>query len=300
MVEYLTNASAAIAISTPTSNALGDALDTSDIAIQQLLLLGEKEWNQSKIMIVGEGRAGKTALSRSIQGQPFEHTPSTVGIEEHNLTFTKSTVVAGSEVGQWQTRDVSVSELEAGIADMLLARTGEGKTSAAVAVTVADLMGDANTATKERVNAEGPPLAGHDGSSSNMLGVAATSSTTSATNSTNDGNFNPREKQQQPTMSSNDSVTVVGNKKNKRGENKEEEDKEFSGKYSAAAAAAAAAGEMSYDVERIKLLAESIRTNGSKVVISLYDFGGQSVFNVIHHFFSHNLVCMCWSSTWRN
>jgi GTPase SAR1 family protein len=38
-------------------------------------------WNRSKIMLVGQGRAGKTALARSMMGEPFRETPSTIGGE---------------------------------------------------------------------------------------------------------------------------------------------------------------------------------------------------------------------------
>jgi GTPase SAR1 family protein len=38
-------------------------------------------WNRSKIMLVGQGRAGKTALARSMMVEPFRETPSTIGGE---------------------------------------------------------------------------------------------------------------------------------------------------------------------------------------------------------------------------
>ncbi len=37
--------------------------------MKEALLSGKKEWGRSKIMIVGEGRAGKTALANSILGR---------------------------------------------------------------------------------------------------------------------------------------------------------------------------------------------------------------------------------------
>ena len=40
----------------------------------------KKELRRSKIMIVGEGCAGKTAFANSIIGKIFEETESTVGI----------------------------------------------------------------------------------------------------------------------------------------------------------------------------------------------------------------------------
>ncbi len=39
-------------------------------------------WGRSKIMIVGEGRAGKSALSNSLLGKAFSSTESTIGISQ--------------------------------------------------------------------------------------------------------------------------------------------------------------------------------------------------------------------------
>jgi hypothetical protein len=53
--------------------------------IEEALMSGWKQWRRSKIMIVGEGRAGKTGLANSIIGKPFEDTVSTVGINDMTL-----------------------------------------------------------------------------------------------------------------------------------------------------------------------------------------------------------------------
>jgi ethanolamine utilization protein EutP (predicted NTPase) len=50
--------------------------------IEEALMSGWKQWRRSKIMIVGESRAGKTGLANSIIGKPFEDTVSTVGIND--------------------------------------------------------------------------------------------------------------------------------------------------------------------------------------------------------------------------
>ena len=47
-----------------------------------IIIQGFKKWERSKIMVVGEGRAGKTALTNSIIGRPFVETSSTIGINE--------------------------------------------------------------------------------------------------------------------------------------------------------------------------------------------------------------------------
>ena len=54
-------------------------------ALERALKLGEKAWNRSKLMLVGEGRAGKTALANALLGLPFCETPSTVGIESREV-----------------------------------------------------------------------------------------------------------------------------------------------------------------------------------------------------------------------
>jgi hypothetical protein len=70
---------------------------------------------RSKIMIVGEGRAGKTALTDSIVGKPFRETlPSTIGIEElscevpsqHSLTSTVEAAAAAATAAAVNTFDI--------------------------------------------------------------------------------------------------------------------------------------------------------------------------------------------------
>jgi len=51
--------------------------------LHQALQQGTRAWNRSKIMIVGDGRAGKTALANSIMGEEFAHTESTIGESKH-------------------------------------------------------------------------------------------------------------------------------------------------------------------------------------------------------------------------
>ena len=51
------------------------------VALMQLAMeKGEKPWGRSTVMFVGAGRAGKTGTERSMLGYAFEHTESTVGI----------------------------------------------------------------------------------------------------------------------------------------------------------------------------------------------------------------------------
>jgi GTPase SAR1 family protein/DNA-binding MarR family transcriptional regulator len=52
-------------------------------------------WNRSKIMLVGQGRSGKTALARSMMGEPFKETPSTIGGEIFEREIREGSVKGG-------------------------------------------------------------------------------------------------------------------------------------------------------------------------------------------------------------
>jgi GTPase SAR1 family protein len=78
--------------------------------IQSALDTGEKAWNRSKIMLVGEGRAGKTALAKSFMGTAFAPTKSTCGIDQFRVEVTNA--IVGSA---WRALCAPESELDAAI-----------------------------------------------------------------------------------------------------------------------------------------------------------------------------------------
>jgi tRNA U34 5-carboxymethylaminomethyl modifying GTPase MnmE/TrmE len=45
----------------------------------------EKKWNRSKVMLVGERRAGKTCLANALMNNPFSNTASTRGAEQFTM-----------------------------------------------------------------------------------------------------------------------------------------------------------------------------------------------------------------------
>ena len=59
--------------------------DLPKILMQIAREKGEKEWGRSTVMFVGAGRAGKTGTERSMLGYAFEHTESTVGINNEYM-----------------------------------------------------------------------------------------------------------------------------------------------------------------------------------------------------------------------
>jgi GTPase SAR1 family protein len=81
-----------------------------------------REWNRCRISIVGEGRAGKTALSRSLEGKAFEQTTSTIGVSR--FTCEVKHVAVGAS-GAWQSVARPEKELENALADMVTERQHE-------------------------------------------------------------------------------------------------------------------------------------------------------------------------------
>jgi GTPase SAR1 family protein len=75
----------------------------------------KKEWRRSKIMIVGEGCAGKTAFASSIIGKKYEETESTVGIN----AFLCSVTHAALSKSEWKKCEKIEKEYENAIAEHL-------------------------------------------------------------------------------------------------------------------------------------------------------------------------------------
>ena len=72
------------------------------------------EWNYSKMMIVGEGRAGKTAFSRSIIGDKFMETDSTVGISQFSCLINQMSASGSGSL--WSKSTGRAKEYESAIA----------------------------------------------------------------------------------------------------------------------------------------------------------------------------------------
>ena len=94
--------------------------DSSSLLLdtEAFLQNGYKVWRYSKIMIVGEGRAGKTAFSNSIIGKEFANTESTIGINN----FTCDVNFASLGKGAWDVYSKPTKELELAIAEGLALR----------------------------------------------------------------------------------------------------------------------------------------------------------------------------------
>ena len=109
--------------------AVGSDDSNANEHLLRALARGRKPWGRSKIMIVGEGRAGKTALANSIIGRGFADTSSTVGINQ--VTCDVKFASLGGEGGGWSEYAKPSRELEAALARMImdeqLGRGGRGE-----------------------------------------------------------------------------------------------------------------------------------------------------------------------------
>eukprot|EP01041_Mallomonas_annulata_P001482 gene1482-2850_t len=97
-----------------------------DETLLRALSKGKKEWGRSKIMIVGEGRAGKTALTSSFIGKSFESTASTIGINQ--LTCDVKYAAISGDTGHWGVFQAPLKEFETALAKMIYdAKSKDGR-----------------------------------------------------------------------------------------------------------------------------------------------------------------------------
>ena len=180
-------------------------------------------------MLVGEGRAGKTALCNSMMGKPFEETESTVGLTE--LTCDVRRAAATSD-GRWVEHTKPEREYEAGVAQL---------------VRNMDLLDPAETELlHQRDNDGSNPLFDpvDDGASDKEQ-------------------YNPDENIRESAIESRSesspfSTGTVGNNN---------------------------ISPFKSDVSLVMKYLAEVKVSDADLILSLFDFGGQSVFNIIHHLF---------------
>ena len=200
----------------------------------------KKELNRSKIMIVGEGCAGKTAFANSIIGKTYEETKSTVGMNalmcsvKYAALSTPSTIPTqscrssspnkSSSAAEWKECNKIEKEYENAIAEHMMA--GDSN----------DLKGDGYAVDNQGGGEDGTAFAHSEGEE--------------------------REDDEVTLDHSKGDSTVDGI-----------DDKSSNSKV---------------DKDMIvKYLADHIE-NGTSILISIFDYGGQTVFNVSAMFIYNN------------
>ena len=200
--------------------------------VQRAMAMGTKPWNRSKVMLVGEGRVGKTALCNSMIGKPFEETESTAGLTQLTCDIRRA---AATNSGRWTQYMKPDREYEAGLAQLV--RNIE-------AMDPPTIEEKSVSTTNNYLRHQHVPRPGNirlnprcGESDQNLFPHGS-----------------PRMTKIIPLASEKDRVhrTVVPNQP---------------------------------DTTLVMKCLADVKTNESNLILSLFDFGGQSVFNIIHHLF---------------
>lgn len=249
-----------VASEQPTADASVEAAEAKNRAnIQRALLKGKSEWGRSKIMIVGEGRAGKSAFANTIIGRPFSDTESTVGINQLTCDIKYASIGSGNG---WAESKRPERELEAAVAVMVAAGdvaesigTDKASTSAQPAVQLGDKSDllSAQSAAAFKLRSRAVHSAAESSVVPNGSAVGLHSKPTALASIGENGQIGKYMDETMGADMQEDHVMLDEN------------------------------AAKSYDSELImKCLADKVQT-ASKLLLSVYDFGGQSVFNVSHH-----------------
>ena len=203
-------------------------------------------------MFLGEGRAGKTALANAVIGKPFEETHSTIGINQLSCDV-KYAAVGGADGGGWVEREKPEREMEAAVASMIASGV-----EPSVAVANDPVVNDSEAMLRGQLDSSSGISAATRAESSMRTGggglsLPADASMYHSLDKGRDGNDLGKYMEEGLVISDVglcDRVTVTA-----------EEAKQFDNDLV------------------LKCLSDKIQTS-TKFVISVFDFGGQSVFNV--------------------
>ncbi|KAK3248372.1 hypothetical protein CYMTET_42159 [Cymbomonas tetramitiformis] len=88
----------------------------SDAQLEEASTWQKLPWRRARLMVVGEGRAGKTSLLRSLRGEPFTDTASTQGLEMHGCLLDRDNVLNSD----WSSADKGATEYARAVGAKLL------------------------------------------------------------------------------------------------------------------------------------------------------------------------------------
>lgn len=228
--------------------------------LKNALAQGKKEWRRSKIMIVGEGRAGKTALANSILGRPYENLDSTIGINEFTCNVGYANV--GNVAWQGLNDHKQAKEFELALASIMLdSKTGKiVDKENAMEIDIDKLAQTGRGGYQDWEDVAGDPKL----SEVEDLKLEKDLPRGNAFNVVRSREANP----------------IIPNDLNLGENNIQAESEDVEKEIHLTE-------EPSRDIDTslvMKYLGEKSQVD-SKFILSVFDFGGQSVFNVIHPFF---------------
>jgi GTPase SAR1 family protein len=313
---------------------------TDEIA-SAMLLDGSTEYAQSKIMMVGEGRAGKSATANSLIGREYVETTSTIGINQltcdvkYILTAAATAAAAdgsgnsgeGEQTMVWGEYEKPPSEAEAAIAEMIRSSTGTGrstdgkKTAAGKGKqlenkqqNILDFVQSKPKKKSQLLTGEEHSLAIETGGEAAQNGRDKQTTTEKKLTSAPDGNHvsKPPQKPSDPkkAVSTSPKKNVISSSAatGARPDNAaavSSQPMKTSGtnnkKTNAVPLASAAVDDIfTLNKEAIIKHLATHKDEKSGIVLSIFDYGGQTVFDVIHHLFltSNGVYALSFNMEW--
>ena len=287
--------------------------------VSRALAQGSKEWQRSKVMMVGQGRAGKTALSNAMVGRPFRDTESTVGINQLTCDIKHAALSAqgggaehdgdGKTVGSaWAECSRPERELEAAVAAIALSLSGAAAgTGCDTAARPHDQSLLSSLRQQKAASIEAARgLTLHGGGFAELEegdrgGFAEVISSGSASSSAADRG---RSIHTLDVPSSKISAAAQTQQASHTAPLQPSLDVR-SGASTAVAVAAPSPSSFPADVGEVDealvmSLLGDVRSSTPGLLISLFDYGGQSVFDVIHHLFltSNGVYALVFNMEW--
>jgi GTPase SAR1 family protein len=246
-------------------------------ALQQ----GSKQWKRSKFSLLGQGRAGKTAFANAIAGRQFEETASTVGINQLTCDVKHIQAGAGGTEGgrEWGECAKVPREFEAALAGILARKQRAASGKGGAEVEEGKSGGDIR-AYMEAVSATPAPSAEQCAILAAEAEAPAAHPPVKAPSAAPTAAARPQAGAQKPVPNALPSKGSAVSASTPALEN-------VHAPVIAAAEMAAPSVAPAYklDEEMVMKMLATMQDAESGLLISLFDFGGQSVFEVIHHLF---------------
>ena len=232
------------------------------------------------MMIVGEGRAGKTAFSRSIIGDKFTETDSTIGIDQFSCVVNQMSASGSGSL--WSRSTGRTKEYESAIARNMKQAKDDDTNKEEKSILDSSSLRQSRQVdeidNKAVFHATSDVDAHHMGETpeKSLVDIATTSESSASKTSTV---VTAVHNEQATTSTSNDHDDDYNNEKEQSVET---------------------VGKRPLDEDLIaKCLANEIETSSS-IHISVFDYGGQEVFTAIHHLFltAYGVYALCFNMEW--
>ena len=209
--------------------------------VHRALAGGSKPWNRSKVMIVGEGRVGKTALCNSMTGKPFEETESTVGLTQLTCDVQRA---AATNDRRWTEHTKPEREFEAGVAQLVRNTELNNPLGQEPSQQTSNNDSDKFLSLQNDIPSEDMDMNGVQCNPDSNITLESVNESTRFSNETSNAE------------STNETFAIDNS-----------------------------APPLNSDVSLVMKYLAEVKLHNADLILSLFDFGGQSVFNIIHHLF---------------